>query len=171
MFKKPIKHALNKLGYELRRLDSDDAHPPKSDPDTLCSQTVEEAEYYSTWSAPHPLYTPWIGHPDFMSCYRDVDKHTYVSADRCYMLLNFARHALLLGGDLAECGVCQGGTALLLARLIHASPTESRLFLFDSFEGLPDRIPVTTTTTRPGTSRSPTSNPSGECSASSTDSP
>lgn len=41
-------------------------------------------------------------------------------------------------GDLVECGVAQGGSALLLALARRRSDHESRiLWLFDSFEGLP----------------------------------
>ena len=137
MLKKLIKGVMRKLGYDLRRIGSNESPPPKSDPDSIAALTVKEAAYYSIWSPPYPLYTPWVGHPDFMVYYHDVAKHTYVSADRCYMILNFARHALLLDGDLAECGVCRGGTALLLARLLPATAPERHLFLFDSFEGLP----------------------------------
>jgi len=71
-----------------------------------------------------------------MELYRDVADHTLVSVDRCYILAEFARHAALLGGAFAEAGVYRGGTALLLARI--AIRRRRRLFLFDSFDGLPD---------------------------------
>jgi O-methyltransferase len=51
------------------------------------------------------------------------------------MLMSFARYASCLLGDFAECGVYKGGTALLLARLLKG--TSKKLYLFDSFEGLP----------------------------------
>jgi hypothetical protein len=76
-----------------------------------------------------------------MRFYQGVGGHTYVSADRCYLLLSLAKHALLVPGDFAECGVCRGGTALLLARVMRASAKKRHLFLFDSFEGLPVPTP------------------------------
>jgi O-methyltransferase len=41
-----------------------------------------------------------------------------------------------LSGQFAECGVYRGGTALLFSRLL--SEANKKLFLFDSFEGLPE---------------------------------
>ena len=52
------------------------------------------------------------------------------------MLISLARHAFHLAGDFAECGVFKGGTALLLARVLE-STADKRLYLFDSFRGLP----------------------------------
>ena len=62
-----------------------------------------------------------------------VREKTLVSPDRCYQLWKFAQHARQLPGDFLECGVFRGGTALLLARTL----AQRKLWLFDSFEGLP----------------------------------
>jgi O-methyltransferase len=110
--------------------------PAFNGPDARCATSVKESDLYSIWAPPHPLFTPWIGHPDFLSSYRDVAEHTYVSPDRCYILLSLAKHALLLSGDFAECGVCRGGTALLLSRIVQRTTSDQWLYLFDSFEGL-----------------------------------
>lgn len=40
-------------------------------------------------------------------------------------------------GDFVECGVARGGTAAMLAAALHDQP-DRRLWLFDSFEGLPE---------------------------------
>ena len=42
-----------------------------------------------------------------------------------------------LTGHFAECGVYRGGTALLLARALSDDANNRRLYLFDSFKGLP----------------------------------
>jgi O-methyltransferase len=136
MLKQAIKGVFHKLGYDVHRLNLN-GPLARTDPDSVSAPTVKEAEFYSIWSAPYPLFTPWIGHPDFLTFYRGVAEHTMVSPDRCYVLLSFARHAMLLDGDFAECGVCRGGTALLVARLLNTSARDRRFFLFDSFEGLP----------------------------------
>jgi O-methyltransferase len=52
------------------------------------------------------------------------------------VLISFARYAAHLAGDFAECGVYRGGTALLLARVL-GHDASKRLYLFDSFQGLP----------------------------------
>jgi hypothetical protein len=61
-----------------------------------------------------------------------------VTPDRCYLLHHFCRHGLLGSGDIAECGVFQGGTAHLLAQTAKdASVQPATLHLFDTFEGMP----------------------------------
>lgn len=125
--KRLCKFLLGILGYEIRRL-------PRSI-DAVAARTVKESEYYTRWSAPCPLFTPWAGHPEFIKVYEGVAKHTLVSPDRCYILAGLARYASFLPGDFAECGVYKGGTALLLARVLKGSA--KRLYLFDSFKGLP----------------------------------
>jgi len=97
--------------------------------------TVKESQYYTQWSAPCPVFTPWVGHPDFMKLYKGVAPYTVVSPDRCYMLASLARYAAHLDGDVAECGVYKGGTALLLCRILENGGKTLRLF--DSFQGLP----------------------------------
>lgn len=41
-------------------------------------------------------------------------------------------------GDIVECGVAEGGSALLLCRLNERYNENRRIWLFDSFEGLPE---------------------------------
>jgi len=109
--------------------------------DFLAALTVKEAQYYTQWCAPCPLFTPWAGHPDFQKVYEGIEPHTLVSPERCYTLASLARHSLHLDGDFAECGVFKGGTALLLCRVLQNSQLtanpDKTLYLFDSFEGLP----------------------------------
>jgi O-methyltransferase len=130
--KTACKSLLLRLGYEIHPV----SQPLVEDVDFKAALTVKESQYYSQWSAPCPLFSPWMGHPDFQSVYEGVEPYTVVSPDRCYMLISLARYAAQLSGDFAECGVFKGGTALLLARVLKNRP-EKRLYLFDSFEGLP----------------------------------
>ena len=61
-----------------------------------------------------------------------------VTPDRCYLLHRFLREALLRPGELAECGVFQGGTAHLLAHTLQDFDKGTRSFhLFDTFRGMP----------------------------------
>ena len=139
--KKLCKILLQHLGYEIRRLESEDdsdtraGRSQQANIDFLSAQTVKESQYYTKWSAPCPLFSPWVGHPDFQTLYEGVEPHTIVSPDRCYILASFAMYASHLQGDFAECGVYRGGTALLLSRIV--KDTNKMLYLFDSFEGLP----------------------------------
>jgi hypothetical protein len=130
--KNACKSVLLRLGYEIHPV----SQPPVQDIDFKAALTVKESQYYSQWSAPCPLFSPWLGHPDFQSIYEGAEPYTLVSPDRCYMLIELARYARHLAGDFAECGVWNGGTALLLARTLGTSASK-KLYLFDSFEGLP----------------------------------
>lgn len=44
-------------------------------------------------------------------------------------------------GDFVECGVYRGGTAAILARVLRDSKHPRRLWLFDSFKGIPSPRP------------------------------
>lgn len=134
--KQLCKVLLRQLGYEINRVQSEDL----SDRDFLAARRVSESQFYTKWSAPCPIFSPWVGHPSFLELYEGLEPYTIVSPDRCYMLASFARYASYLPGDFAECGVYKGGTALLLARVLK-HVTDKRLYLFDSFEGLPQIDP------------------------------
>jgi O-methyltransferase len=123
------KSLARRLGYEVHRTRTG------TSVDELAARSVRDAEYYTRWSPPAPLFTPWSGHPTFERLYEGVDRHSIVPRDRCYILASFADYASHLPGDLAECGVYRGGTALLLCRV--TAGRRKRLYLFDSFEGLP----------------------------------
>jgi O-methyltransferase len=84
-----------------------------------------------------PLYSPWEGDREFEPLYQAVKPHTLVARDRCWILWKTLQQALALEGDVVECGVFRGGTALLEARTIAAAASARELHLFDSFEGMP----------------------------------
>ena len=79
---------------------------------------------------------------DFAACYERFAESNYRAYDRRYALSQFARLAVRLSGDFAECGVYRGATAFLLARALDGAPPQRRLHLFDSFAGLsaPERV-------------------------------
>lgn len=78
----------------------------------------------------------WSSDEDFAALHQEVEAHTLVGPERCFRLVQLARMAKLVPGDLAEVGVFRGGTARLLAR----TRPERELHLFDTFAGLPDRV-------------------------------
>src|SRR5438552_18217236 len=89
-----------------------------------------------------PLFSPWEGEPAFEEVFQSVKDHTLCSRDRCYILWTTLRQALANEGDVLECGVFRGGTALLQALTMHASSRRQHrmLHLFDSFEGMPETV-------------------------------
>lgn len=52
-------------------------------------------------------------------------------------IIELAREALLIPGDFVEMGCYKGDTSLLLAEVLEGSG--KRLFIYDSFEGLPEK--------------------------------
>ncbi len=91
----------------------------------------------------HRVFTPWFNLDEDVSYERAYQTAAHggpmgVSTDRSYLLHHFCRAALLRPGDLAECGVFQGGTAQLLATTINEwSPDAKTFHLFDTFQGMP----------------------------------
>ena len=60
-----------------------------------------------------------------------------VSSDETTIILELAKQSLAVPGELVEFGCYRGDTSLLLERLIEQATPEKRLWLYDSFEGLP----------------------------------
>lgn len=127
------KSLLHRLGYEVRRA------RPVTDIDYAAALSVSESEYYTEWSSPCPLFSPWMADPDFREIYRSAEPYSIVPRERCHTLVSLARHTAHLNGDVAECGVYKGGTALMLCRTL--ANAGKRLYLFDSFTGLPKGHP------------------------------
>jgi O-methyltransferase len=94
--------------------------------------TIQDSELY------RPLFSPWEGDSTFDSLYRLIAPHTLVSRDRCWVLWKTLQQALCLSGELMECGVFRGGTALLEAATLQESGQDRPLHLFDSFAGMPE---------------------------------
>jgi O-methyltransferase len=90
----------------------------------------------------HRVFTPWFdikNNSEFSEVLKTVQKAggSIVSADRYYMLYQFARMSVNRGGDFAECGVYRGGTAHLISLLISKSGICKPFHLFDTFSGMP----------------------------------
>jgi O-methyltransferase len=85
-----------------------------------------------------PLFAPWLAEGDFRRYYDIAAPRTLVSQDRCYVLYSLLRQAIHVEGDIVECGVYKGGTAAMLAGILRDHCSWKRLFLFDTFEGMPE---------------------------------
>jgi O-methyltransferase len=70
---------------------------------------------------------------------KKVLPYTLVTPDAVSNLALLARRIdeERVAGDVIECGVCNGGTAAILARFATRSPLDRTLWLLDSFEGMP----------------------------------
>jgi len=71
-------------------------------------------------------------------CHR-IRKHTVVDIARLKMLYKLTKEIDIASvpGDIVECGVFKGGSAVLITRAAHRSHFDRRIWLYDSFEGLP----------------------------------
>jgi O-methyltransferase len=120
MIKKTIGNVFRLFGREIRRIP-----PPTKLP------AIPDAELYQ------PVFSPWLGGGDFKEYYDLAAPRTLVSPERCHVLYTLVRHSISLPGDIWECGVYRGGTAAMIAAMLNHYAPQKRLYLFDTFEGMP----------------------------------
>lgn len=95
-------------------------------------QGIPDAELY------RPLFSPWLATGEFRDFYQLAAPRSLVSPDRCYVLYTLLKQSLNIPGDVWECGVYKGGTAAMMAALIKRLKPNKRLYLFDTFAGMPE---------------------------------
>lgn len=80
-----------------------------------------------------------IGPSEFSGLYRQVRPLTMCSAARLRGLYDAVQtvHRERIPGDIVECGVARGGSAAMMALTMKRLSMSRRLWLFDTFEGLP----------------------------------
>lgn len=83
-------------------------------------------------------FSPWLGYNNFNEYYSLAHPYTLVSPDRCYILLSLASQAANFPGAWIECGFYKGGTAVILTKLMRDCGCSSHLYLFDTFQGMPE---------------------------------
>jgi O-methyltransferase len=84
-------------------------------------------------------------HPDmveaeFWELYHFCKPYTMTSVERMYSLYGSVNYVLSRGleGDFVECGVWRGGSAMLIAKMLcNRNITNRKIFLYDTFEGMP----------------------------------
>lgn len=91
------------------------------------------------------LAVPRDMEPAFVAIYERCAPYTMTSAERMYALYQGVRHAVARGidGDMVECGVWRGGSAMLIAlALMELDAADRRIVLFDTFAGMtrPDAV-------------------------------
>lgn len=85
------------------------------------------------------LAVPRDMEPEFVEIYERCAPYTMTSAERMYALYQGVRHVTARGidGDMVECGVWRGGSAMLVALTLAAlGETSRRIVLFDTFAGM-----------------------------------
>ncbi len=113
-------------------------------PPTYAGQEqIADWPYYRPSEHGDWLFSPWKGWGEFAAYLRAAVPHSAIAPERLYVLYTLAQQALQVEGDFVECGVWKGGSAILLSRLLHdgADGTGRRLYLFDTFRGMPRTDP------------------------------
>lgn len=82
-----------------------------------------------------------LSEPLFSTEFEDLYRRSGSRVDRyrTYTLQQFVGAALPAGGDVCEFGVYQGNSAYVLAAVMAAARSAGRLWLFDTFEGVPEK--------------------------------
>jgi O-methyltransferase len=79
--------------------------------------------------------------PEFWELHARCSAYTMTSVERMYALYEAVRHVTRSGipGDFVECGVWRGGSSMLAALALNrAGDTGRRLYLYDTFAGMPE---------------------------------
>ncbi|MBI05122.1 MAG: macrocin O-methyltransferase [Pelagibacteraceae bacterium] len=77
---------------------------------------------------------------DFMRIHKVCDPFTMTSIERMYGLYKAVRYVVDkdIPGDIVECGVWMGGSAMMAAMTLElVGDTSRELYLYDTFEGMP----------------------------------
>jgi O-methyltransferase len=98
----------------------------------MIKEQIKDKEFY------RPKFSPWLGYGEFKTYHALTYKLTLVDSDRCYALYCLLLHALQIDGEIWECGVYKGGTAVMMAEIIRNKGVNKTLRLFDTFEGMPE---------------------------------
>ena len=75
----------------------------------------------------------WMSDKDFLKIWNKISDNTMIDICRGYMLYQFLKNTSHLKGETAEVGVWRGGTGQLMAEVL----PHKKVYLFDTFEGLP----------------------------------
>ena len=84
-------------------------------------------------------YLPDISKED-NGVFRDVRAYTMISPERLFAVLQAVKYvcSMNLPGPMVECGVWRGGVMMAVAKtLLSLGITDRDLYLFDTFEGMP----------------------------------
>ena len=79
-----------------------------------------------------------LADPLFSEIWKQCQHCTMTSYERGLTLFNAIRHIALNGvvGDIVECGVWRGGSAMIAIKAMQHFNIEREIWLFDTFEGM-----------------------------------
>lgn len=76
--------------------------------------------------------------PEFIDIYRKAKPFTMTTLERMYALYKAVEHIDRhdIRGDIVECGVWKGGSAMVCALSLQRRAADRRIWLYDTFEGM-----------------------------------
>lgn len=76
--------------------------------------------------------------PQFVQMFQRCSPFSMTSIERMYGLYGAVNHVCRQGveGDFVECGVWQGGSAMMMACALRAAEVDRRIWLYDTFAGM-----------------------------------
>jgi hypothetical protein len=92
---------------------------------------------------PEPEFPPDFDAATIDTC-RHVKPFTMTSPERIDSLCRSVRYVVdhAIPGDIVECGVWKGGSMMAVARTLLKTGQSRRLYLFDTYEGMPEPTDV-----------------------------
>jgi O-methyltransferase len=84
------------------------------------------------------VIVPWITDEPFLKALGEISGRTLLHHVKCYMLYSIVRHLMKVPGEVAECGAYRGGSSYLIAKVLDG---RKRLYMFDTFAGIPAGVP------------------------------
>jgi len=112
----------------------------KSHGNFTAGDMVKELRKISTWHSNFPgLIEPWVDNTEFTRIFGQASQVDGIHVTRCFMLYQLLKQIDKLGGDIAEVGVRKGRSAKVIA--LTAENSGRQVYLFDTFEGMPEVDP------------------------------
>ena len=102
----------------------------------MASHSVDTAKHSVTIS--ECTYSPWKCDEGFKADYERVRRSTLVDQCKLYELWRFAQELGELKGDVLEVGAWRGGSGCLIGLSLQKQGSTSKVFLCDTFEGMPE---------------------------------
>lgn len=112
MLKNILKKQLRKSGYEIKKV----------------NPTILESGFHID-----------MIEPEFVQIYQKCKPHSTCTIEPLYTLFKAVEYIVKnnIEGDIVECGVYKGGSAMLIAyTLLHFKDKNRNIYLYDTFEGM-----------------------------------
>ena len=105
----------------------------------ILKQIIEKTGYQISRKNIRMDFVSFARDKDFEDAFLKIKPFSLLDKDRLFMLWQFVKQAKVFPGAMAQVGVFRGGSAKLVS--IAKKENSEPLYLFDTFEGMPDVDP------------------------------